>query len=275
MDLGLNITIFRHTALWKKARSEQQNFIRTQDYATRRCVRLYEEADSASQNSQSSMPSVNGHHVGVVYAPPYRPFMFGRVEDKSVLYDTSSYSSRGETPTGRYRGYSNPSSMSSLQPPAGNHMYSESEEEQSDFESEHVIYDSRSIKSAVSRDNESFHTAKNSEDEDEFHMDDGGFPIDDDYSVISGVDSDFTSEDASSIDHIYYSQTDQRISDEDDRNLTSAIPPSIPYSAYLRRFKVSRSNSEYGHQSGFFHPFIPPSKPVFIPESVSSFMIEI
>ncbi|CAO3610069.1 unnamed protein product [Mucor hiemalis] len=267
VDLGLNITIFRHTALWKKARSEQQNFIRTQDYATRRCVRLYEEADSASQNSQSSMPSVNGHHVGVVYAPPYRPFMFGRVEDKSVLYDTSSYSSGGETPTGRYRGYSNPSSMSSLQPPAGNHMYSESEEEQSDFESEHVIYDSRSIKSAVSRDNESFHTAKNSEDEDEFHMDDGGFPIDDDYSVISGVDSDFTSEDASSIDHIYYSQTDQRISDEDDRNLTSAIPPSIPYSAYLRRFKVSRSNSEYGHQSGFFHPFIPPSKPVFIPES--------
>lgn len=50
-DLGLNVTIFRHTAVWKKARREQQNFIRTQDYPTRRCVRLYEETDAASQSN--------------------------------------------------------------------------------------------------------------------------------------------------------------------------------------------------------------------------------
>lgn len=68
----------------------------------------------------------------------------------------------------------------------------------------------------------------------------------------------------------FSSTTDQSVHARDiwqkdpERNLTAAIPPSIPYSDYLRRFKVSRQNSEYA----FFHPYIPPSRPYFIPEKV-------
>lgn len=70
VDLGLNVTIFRHTAVWKKARSEQQNFIRTQDYPTRRCVRLYEEADAASQSKSNYTHS---HFLPCLTSPPPQP----------------------------------------------------------------------------------------------------------------------------------------------------------------------------------------------------------
>lgn len=51
VDTSLNISLLRHTAEWKKKRTEQQKYIRSQDYLTRRCVRLYEEEeeDYASQ----------------------------------------------------------------------------------------------------------------------------------------------------------------------------------------------------------------------------------
>jgi hypothetical protein len=51
VDLGLNMTLFRQTSKWRLAREEQQNFIRNQDEVTRRCVRLYESDDSASQSN--------------------------------------------------------------------------------------------------------------------------------------------------------------------------------------------------------------------------------
>lgn len=83
--------------MWKKRRSEQQNFIRNQDYPTRRCVRLYEEVDTTSQcniiirhyvsifiyiyifdlASHQSMRTASQHHVGVLYVPPFRPFISG------------------------------------------------------------------------------------------------------------------------------------------------------------------------------------------------------
>lgn len=50
-----------------------------------------------------------------------------------------------------------------------------------------------------------------------------------------------------------------------EKDLTAAIPPSIPYSDYLRRYKVKRSYTDYDY-SDFFHPFIPPSHSQFIPE---------
>lgn len=98
-DLSLNITLLRHTAEWKKRRTEQQNYIRSQDYLTQRCVRLYEEDDDyISQrkisfdnnktffcllfffliDSKSSAPSANDHHVGILYAPPFRAFISGK-----------------------------------------------------------------------------------------------------------------------------------------------------------------------------------------------------
>jgi hypothetical protein len=261
--MGVNITIFRHTAVWKKARAEQQNFIRSQDYPTRRCVRLYEEADTSSQHSQTSMRSINEHHVGMVYAPPFRPFMFGRVEDKSILYDNSdAYSGVGsglETPTGPSAGYSNPGSMASLhQSSRSDILYSESEEEESssDYEIDDASYSSRSMRSG---DNDSFHTAKGSEDE--------NYLIDDDYSMVSATNSEFTSDESSSDEQEHDQQQRQRY--KPDKNLTAAIPPSIPYSDYLRRYKVSRSNSDVNPHGGFFHPYIPPSRPNFIPEKVS------
>lgn len=256
MDLGLNITVFRHTATWKKARNEQQNFIRSQDYLTRRCIRLYEEEDTVSQYSQSSLRSFNGHHVGVVYAPPFRPFMFGRVEDKSVLHDTNDYAA--ETPTGRRRGYSNPVSMSSLH--STDALYNESEEDQSDYDMEDETH---SVRSAISRDNDSFHTAKGSEDED-------GYSITDDYSIISNSYSGYTSDVSSSNEQRLEDQRERHEKREAENNLTAAIPPSIPYSDYLRRYKVSRSNSEFSHHGSFFHSFIPPSRPTFIPEKVGN-----
>ncbi|KAG2229708.1 hypothetical protein INT48_004225 [Thamnidium elegans] len=256
VDLGLNVTVFRHTAVWKKARNEQQNFIRSQDYLTRRCVRLYEEEeDTVSQHSQSSMPSVDGHHVGVVYAPPFRPFMFGRVEDKSVLRDTSSYTA-SDSSTSRNRGYSNPVSMTSPHPSSvSDCIYSDSSDEQSNYDIDELTYETRSLHSAISRDNESFYTAKDSENDD----DDS---ITDDYSIISSNYNHFTGEGS-------FSDEDQRGRDEKniaEKNLTAAIPPSIPYSDYLRRYKVTRSNSESDHHGSFFHSFIPPSRPKFIPE---------
>lgn len=253
VDLGLNITVFRHTATWKKARNEQQNFIRSQDYLTRRCIRLYEDEDTVSQHSQSSSQSVNGHHVGVVYAPPFRPFMFGRVEDKSVLHD--SYAR--ETPTGRYRGYSNPGSLTSLH--STENIFSGSEEEQCDYERDEEIH---SVRSSTSRDNDSFHTAIGSDEEDDYS-------IPDNYSVASQSYDGYTSDASSSNEQYLEDQREQHDKREAENNLTSAIPPSIPYSDYLRRYKVSRANSEFNHHGSFFHSYIPPSGPNFIPEKVS------
>lgn len=283
-DLGLNVTIFRHTAVWKKARSEQQNYIRAQDYPTRRCVRLYEEADTASQSklihnninyllyfdiyfviaSHSSMHSTNEHHVGILYAPPFRPFMFGRVEDKSILHDSRSYTSGAPSPeSARYAGYG---SNGSINTPSDMLMQSESdddEDDSSDFEFDDELYDNYSIRSGIStKDNESFHTAKNSDEEDE---QEDTFSIADEYSINSRDYSDITSD-----DDAYTSSTNQQNENKNHRrnpekNLKAAIPPSIPYSDYLRRYKLIRPNSEFNH-GGFFHPFIPPSQPHFVPE---------
>lgn len=289
-DLGLNVTIFRHTAVWKKARSEQQHFIRTQDYPTRRCVRLYEEADAASQSklvsasiihimanlslistaSRSSMRSTNEHHVGILYAPPFRPFMFGRVDDKSVLYDNNSYTSGAPSPESvRFAGYS---SNGSSHTPSDRLMQSESDEsddeqDQSEFEFDNDLYDSYSIRSGLSaKDNESFHTAKNSDDEQE---EQDSFSVADQYSMQSrDYLSDMTSDED---DNSYTSSSNQTDTQSRhpkrtlEKDLKAAIPPSIPYSDYLRRFKVLRPNAEYSHV-GFFHPYIPPSQPHFVPE---------
>lgn len=201
------------------------------------------------------MRSSNGHHVGVLYAPPFRPFMFGRVEDKSVLHN--SYAS--DTPSGRYRGYSNPVSLTSLHSSEG--IFSESKEDHLEYELEE---ERQSVRSSISRDNDSFYTAKGSDDEDRNF-------IPDDYSIESRSNScsGYTSDASSS--------NEQRLEDQrelherreaEENNLTSAIPPSIPYSDYLRRYKVSRANSEFSHHGSFFHSYIPPSGPNFIPEKV-------
>ncbi|KAI9475562.1 MAG: hypothetical protein EXX96DRAFT_506047 [Benjaminiella poitrasii] len=257
-DLGLNITVFRHTAVWKKKRAEQQNFIRTQDYPTRRCVRLYEETDSASQASQSSMRSTNnGHHVGVLYAPPFRLFMFGRVEDKSVLYDGSISTPVSSEHQDRFVN-SHPGSIVNIAS-LGDLLHSSDSSEEGD-DNDDLSYDGYSVHSTLSRDNESFHTAKSEDIVDN---------NDDDYSLLSQDEesSHFTS--GSSHDGSSSEQQQEYSSKKmPEKNLTAAIPPSIPYSDYLRRFKVSRPDHDFRH-GGFFYPFIPPSQLHFIPEKGS------
>ncbi|KAI8360778.1 hypothetical protein BD560DRAFT_491673 [Blakeslea trispora] len=264
VDLGLNITVFRHTSSWKKARDEQQNFIRTQDYPTRRCIRLYEEVDEASQSSRSSFhSSANEHHVGVLYAPPFRPFMSGHVEDKSVMYDTRSLSSDIATPRqGRSRGYSNPSSMSSSHHNSAKSelAYSDSDDEiGSSIDLENICYERFSIHSSKSRDNESFHTAKDSDYEDGEGAVFDGFWFPDDYSIVSREESGITS------DEELASPDNQFNKNESSKELKSAIPPSIPYSDYLRSYKINRVGNDKNFGS-FFHPYVPPSQTSFVPE---------
>ncbi|KAI8065374.1 uncharacterized protein B0P05DRAFT_589949 [Gilbertella persicaria] len=263
-DLGLNITIFRHTASWQKARSEQQNYIRTQDYPTRRCIRLYEDIDTNSQSSRSSFQSgTNEHHVGVIYAPPFRPFMSGRVEDKSVLYDTSSLYTDVPTPRqGRPRGYSNPSSMSSSRhsSSASELIFNESDGDDSDFDLENVCYERFSMHSGLSKDNDSFHTAKDSDNEEETEETAfNSFWLSDNYSIISKEDQGITSDEEANDQR---TEIYRKISTKE---LKSAIPPSIPYSDYLRRYRIERKDTELSF-GGFFHPYIPPSQASFYPE---------
>lgn len=196
--------------------------------------------------------------------------MFGRVEDKSVLHDNSSYSSGAPSPESV--GFAGYSSNGSIHAPSDRLMQSESdesdEEDRSDFEFDADLYDSYSIRSGLSaKDNESFHTAKDSDDEEENEKEDA-FSMADQYSMQSrDYLSDMTSDDDS-----YTSSSNQTDSAsrhhakrKPEKDLKAAIPPSIPYSDYLRRFKVLRPNAEFNH-GGFFHPYMPPSQPHFVPE---------
>ncbi|KAG1054268.1 hypothetical protein G6F43_003711 [Rhizopus delemar] len=251
-DLSLNITLLRHTAEWKKRRTEQQNYIRSQDYLTQRCVRLYEEEDDyISQHSKSSAPSANDHHVGILYAPPFRAFISGRVDDKSIHLDGNTADTNFSTDTvknmGRFRGYSNSSSMSRRSVVL---VESDSDSILSNSDDDNDIL---SIKSAISRDNDSFHTAKDSDDEYDF---DQSEITEDEYSVQSEITDLLSSEDEQSA-HINGTYTLPQASE---KNLPSVIPPSIPYSDYLRRYKIDRSNCRLSH------PFIPPSRPQIVPE---------
>ncbi|CEI88715.1 hypothetical protein RMCBS344292_03093 [Rhizopus microsporus] len=250
-DMSLNITVLRHTAEWKRKRAEQQKYVRSQDYLTRRCVRLYEmEEDYTSQYSKSSMPSTTDHHVGVLYAPPYRPFVSGRADDKSAPIDMTASSTNLSTETvkthqGRYRGYSNSSSMSqrSLVLLKSDHMDNVSElEYDSDIEY---------AQSALSRDNESFHTAKDSDDEYGFGQSE---ITDDGYSVRSDITSMLSTED----ERHAQASDDPHMSYLNEGKTPSVVPPSIPYSDYLRRYKIVHPEDH------FLHPFISPPKARFV-----------
>ncbi|KAI8885057.1 hypothetical protein K501DRAFT_284510 [Backusella circina FSU 941] len=259
-DLGLNITIFRHTAEWKKQRGDQQNFIKTQDYSTRRCARLYEPDDNMSHSSQSTTHSTNDHHVGVLYAPPFRVFMYGKVDDKSALCDNVSVYSEDQESRGRYRGYSNSSmhtsSMSDI-------IYSVSDVDDDDDDDDaavdqynnELMFDTSSIQSGRSGDNDSFYTAKGS--------DDNSFDYPASVFYSDNSESEFESDEYDSSTEETHSQTSSCKPTQKD--LKAAIPQSIPYSDYLRRFKINKPSTGCSH-SNFFHSYIPPPRCTFIPE---------
>ncbi|KAI9251058.1 hypothetical protein BY458DRAFT_559573 [Sporodiniella umbellata] len=241
IDTSLNISLLRHTAEWKIKRAEQQKYIRSQDYLTRRCTRLYEEDDDdyASQYSKSSGPSTNDHHVGIIYAPPFRAFTSGTVTNKTTQFDKNTADTTFSIETvkthpNRFRGYSNASSISrrSLAP---------IDTELDEIMSESEDVDIHSVRSDFSRD--SFHTAKNSDDEYDIITSE---VTDDGYSVSSEMTDAMSSEDGNGDCGLTTSQ-------KFEADAPSVVPPSIPYSDYLRRYKMHRP-------TGFFsHPFISPS----------------
>lgn len=118
-------------------------------------------------------------------------FSIGHVEDKSVLYDTRSYSSDTASADDQYRSYSSAGSSSSIHPSSVLDMlYIESEEddneEQSDYDIYDASYDRYSTRSAVSKDNESYHTAIDSESDNDGEELLNNYSIADDYSFLSG-----------------------------------------------------------------------------------------
>lgn len=210
-------------------------------------------------------------------------YSLGRVEDKSVFYDSNSYSDN--TPSSERIQYANQGSTGSI---SSLHSSSLSDILQNDYEQEDyddVSYKTYSVHSGVSRDNDSFHTAKGSVYEDVLSNDFS----DDNFSIISQDESGTTSDEGIilyfalkqkakrinvCVDNSSSSESTERARNRFNRspetNLAAAIPPSIPYSDYLRRYKVKRSYTEYNHGE-FFYPFIPPSHSQFIPEKVRSF----
>ncbi|KAI8987036.1 hypothetical protein BDB01DRAFT_849190 [Pilobolus umbonatus] len=258
-DLGFNITVLRHTASWKLKRKEQQKYIKTQDDETHRCIRLYRDADTASECSQFSNRSNNDTHTGVIYVPPFRPFKYGRVEDKSSFYPYASSADEGshESLRGRGRGYSDASSISDKLYTANRD--SGEEDLNDDKYSRRVLYDSKSIKSSVSN-NDSFHTARNStdlsgEEEDDLESDFQSNCFDNESVSSYGNNSFCTTDDA------------DRREGPSPRLSVTAIPPSIPYSDYLRRYRITRFNSDF-LDDGCYHPYMAPSRSNFIPEKI-------
>ncbi|KAI8885811.1 hypothetical protein K501DRAFT_331672 [Backusella circina FSU 941] len=241
VDLGLNMTLFRQTSKWRLAREDQQNFLRTQDEITRRCVRLYESDDSASQTSRSTSASVNDHLIGVIYAPPYRVFMSGKVDDKSSMHDSSSVTTERQE---RYRGYSS----SSLRGSISEIIYTDDSQGEEDSSSD---YDTNSVRSLNSRDNESFYTAAGSEDGYR------NYP-----SPIPFFQHNYESDTGSEVEYDS-SSMEESIVDEREEEMSSAIPQSIPYSDYLRRFRIDKKPN---HHHSFFHEFAPPVRRSFVPE---------
>lgn len=106
----------------------------------------------------------------------------GRVDDKSIHLDGNTADTNFSTDTvknmGRFRGYSNSSSMSRRSVVL---VESDSDSILSNSDDDNDIL---SIKSAISRDNDSFHTARDSDDEYDF---DQSEITEDEYSVQSEI----------------------------------------------------------------------------------------
>ncbi|KAL0077339.1 hypothetical protein J3Q64DRAFT_1665618 [Phycomyces blakesleeanus] len=251
LEVGLNITIFRQTKNWRKERSEQQTFIRTQDNPTRRCFHLY-DTDNVSQNSRVSTRMSQEYHVGVLYAPPFRSFYLG---------DVPSASSYGDN-------YSDSDVESCVYEPDARYGL---------FESQKLcklingcIRSSKhrhSAQSGISRDDDSFHTAISYS---QYPDSQTHFDMDFDLDYASDGYEDASNESAGEIDSEEEEIQIKRRSFEyhASKNSTAeaSIPPSIPYSGYLKRYRVKRATSS-NHGHSFFHPYLPPPRTSFIPQN--------
>ncbi|SAM01789.1 hypothetical protein [Absidia glauca] len=257
VELGLNVTIFRHTKEWQKFRTAQQNFIQAQDYLTGRCTSLYDN-DASSRGTRSSSKTTHEHHVGVLYAPLFRSFPTHA--DSGTESEASSIST--ETPVmdaGRYSFSGDDRSMISF----NDQWPLTADDIGSEDDSISLQEETTSMRSMVSN-VDSFHTAVS---------EDRLFPVTSMSSNDVGtnysrsfdeVSIDTTSEVESEDNYDYGDATAADNIDNLGYTIT-AIPPSIPYSGYLNRFAVKRATNQVGRGQTFFHPYVPPPKTTFIP----------
>ncbi|KAI9492938.1 hypothetical protein BDB00DRAFT_872979 [Zychaea mexicana] len=252
LTTGMNITVFRHSKEWRKMRNAQQNFIRAQDYATRRCTHLYD----ADHESNAASHTSNEYHVGVLYAPPYRSFHY---EEHDTGFDgepNPGYLMR--TPSQQPENYAIRSFKgaggASDVPSVGSYV--------SDWIDGPSYLDKRSRQSVKSNDDESFHTAYSNDPASRSTP-----PTGQELEVMELYD--------------HYSSDSREVSDTDDDSSHNeewgeehhkgkapevmTIPPSIPYSGYLNRYAVKAASPPGTRTRGFFHPYLPPPKTHFVP----------
>ncbi|KAI9269315.1 hypothetical protein BDA99DRAFT_348390 [Phascolomyces articulosus] len=252
LSTGMNITVFRHSKEWRKMRNAQQNFIRAQDYATRRCTHLYESDHDSHAASHSSAE----YHVGVLYAPPYR--LFHHEEHGTGVDNEPNPGYLMRTPSHQPENYALRSftgvTGASDVPSVGSYM--------SDWIDGHSYLDRRSRQSVKSNDDESFHTAYSNEPASRSPPPTGQdletMEVYDHYSSDSMANSE-SDDDSSHIEDWAEDHQKGKVPE------ATSIPPSIPYSGYLNRYSVKAASPAGTRTRGFFHPYLPPPKTHFVP----------
>lgn len=269
VNTGLEVVIYRQTSIWRHKREKQQTYIRTQDMQTRRCPHLYDsEAYASEARSLISMRSYNDHHhVGMLYAPPF----LSKYADTSDTFNTrkeNGYIQRQHSQDEDFYAHSGSSAPASLR------SYSESWRGQgwdTQYSIEDVV-DTNSVNNSVTEssvdfDNQSFHTALSE------RMDDtptaehrnsflgnsshsSAYGIEDEELISMRSDSDESSDEPFSI------RTPEVNETTTSADQITVMPPSIPYSSYLRRYGVRR---EAPYSDKFFHAYLPPPKTRLIP----------
>ncbi|CAO3695982.1 unnamed protein product [Umbelopsis ramanniana] len=268
-NTGLEVVIYRQTSVWKQKREKQQSYIRTQDMQTRRCPHLYDsEAYVSEARSLISMRSYNDHHhVGMLYAPPFLS-KYADISDSYSVRKENGYIRRQQSQEENFHAYSGSSAPASLR------SYSESWrgqgwDAQSGVED---VYDNDSVnhsatESSADFDNQSFHTAFSERVDDTPTAErndtifgasarDSTYGMEDEELVSMRSDSDDSSDDRDMI------QTPEINEPMPNGEPTTVMPPSIPYSSYLRRYEIHR---EAPYSDKFFHTYLPPPKTRLIP----------
>ncbi|KAI8143386.1 hypothetical protein BJV82DRAFT_92680 [Fennellomyces sp. T-0311] len=249
LSTGMNITVFRHSKEWRRLRNAQQNFIRAQDYATRRCPHLYESDRDTQDASQSS----SEYHVGVLYAPPYRSFYLEGHGTENETEINGAYLMRTPSQPGNYAIRSLAGAGASDVPSVGSYM--------SDWIDGNSYLDIRSRQSVMSNDDESFHTAYSNDPLNR------GTPPGHNLEQLDLYEH-YSSDELASDSDGESAHLEDWANDDQSKgkgpDITS-IPPSIPYSGYLNRYAVKTASPPGSRARGFFHPYLPPPKTHFVP----------
>jgi hypothetical protein len=268
-NTGLEVVIYRQTSIWRQKRERQQTYIRTQDMQTRRCPHLYDsEAYASEARSLISMRSYNDHHhVGMLYAPPFLS-KYADTSDTFNAHKKNGYIQRRQSQDENFHAYSSSSAPGSLR------SYSESWRAQGwdsqpglDDNADAESVNNSVTESSVDFDNLSFHTAFSERMDDtptvdrsnsifEHSSHSSNYDVEDEELISMRSDSDDSSDEP---DVNRFPESNEAITSSEQ---LTVMPPSIPYSSYLRRYGVQR---EAPYSDKFFHTYLPPPKTRLIP----------